>query len=132
MRELGGKVYGFGEYPGKYAYVLSGSVSGDRINGTWWDVPKGPRGEMGSLRLQWSQHGARVFRKARVYGGSAGGYVWKNGGCPDNFGLDSRGRKCSTAAMIFPSGIQAYVAANSYLKNIQNVLGRAFDAALED
>lgn len=64
------------------------------------------------------------------YGGSAGGYVWKNGGCPDNFGPDSRGRKCSTAAMIFPSGIQAYVAANSSLKRIQNVLGRAFDAAL--
>jgi hypothetical protein len=64
LRELGGKVYGFGEYPGKYAYVLTGSVSCDRVTGSWWDVPKGPRGEKGSLRLQWSQHGARIVRKS--------------------------------------------------------------------
>jgi CubicO group peptidase (beta-lactamase class C family) len=63
-----------------------------------------------------------------AYGGSAGGYVWKNGRCPDDFGYPNR--RCSTAAMIFPSGIVAYVAANSDFTNIQNVLGRAFDAAL--
>lgn len=59
------------------------------------------------------------------------GYVWKNGGCPD---FQNRGRGCATAAMIFPSGIVAYVATNSrnngYRGNIQDVLGRAFDAAL--
>ena len=65
LRELDGKVYGFGEHPGRqYAYALTGSVSGDRINGSWWDVPKGTRGEKGSLRLRWSQHGARIVRAA--------------------------------------------------------------------
>jgi len=41
---------------------------------------------------------------------------------------------CKTAAMILPSGIQAYVAVNSdnngYSGSIQGVLGSAFDAAL--
>jgi len=64
----------------------------------------------------------------RTYGGNAGPYVWKNGGCPDDFGYP--GRTCSTAAMVFPSGIVAYVAANSGFTSIQNVLGRAFDRAL--
>ena len=64
----------------------------------------------------------------RFYGGAAGSYIWKNGRCPDDFGFPDR--RCSTAAMIFPSGIQAYVAANSDFSGIQNVLGRAFDAAL--
>ena len=68
LRQLGSKVYGFGEHPGlerPYAYVLVGDVSGDRITGSWWDVPKGVlrRVNRGSLDLQWSQGGARVVRK---------------------------------------------------------------------
>ncbi|HSL64854.1 MAG TPA: hypothetical protein VK874_09375, partial [Gaiellaceae bacterium] len=65
LRQLGTEVYGFGEHPGlKYAYVLKGSISGDRINGSWWDVPKGARAETGSLRLRWTQGGARIVRSA--------------------------------------------------------------------
>jgi hypothetical protein len=64
LRQLGNKVYGFGEHPGlKYAYVLAGSISGDRITGSWWDVPKGTRAGKGTLDLQWSQLGARIVRK---------------------------------------------------------------------
>jgi CubicO group peptidase (beta-lactamase class C family) len=64
LRQLGTKVYGFGEHPGLgYAYVLSGSISGDRITGSWWDVPKGTRAGKGTLDLQWSQLGARIVRK---------------------------------------------------------------------
>ncbi len=65
LRQLGDEVYGFGEHPGKkYAYVVKGTISGDRINGSWWDIPKGTRGEKGSLRLQWSQLGKRIVRSA--------------------------------------------------------------------
>ena len=65
-------------------------------------------------------------------GRATGGYPWKNGGCPD---FSNRGRGCKTAAMIFPSGIVAYVAVNSdnngYAGSIQAVLWNAFDAALK-
>jgi CubicO group peptidase (beta-lactamase class C family) len=62
LRRLDGKVYGFGEHPGKYAYVLSGTVSGDQITARWWDVPKGTRADRGVSTLRWSQGGARIAR----------------------------------------------------------------------
>jgi hypothetical protein len=63
LRHTGDKVYGFGEHPGlKYAYVLTGTVSGDRIVGSWWDVPKGTPALRGSLELRWTQLGARIVR----------------------------------------------------------------------
>jgi len=65
-------------------------------------------------------------------GRATGGYPWMNGGCPD---FEDKGRGCKTAAMIFPSGIVAYVATNSenngYSSSIQGVLANAFDAALK-
>jgi hypothetical protein len=66
-----------------------------------------------------------------AFGGRAGPYAWKNGGCPD-FG--NKGRTCKTVAMTFPGDIQAYVAVNSDIvggqPSIQTIVGRAFDAAL--
>jgi CubicO group peptidase (beta-lactamase class C family) len=63
LRRLGSNVYGFGEHPGRgYAYVLRGSLAGDRISGSWWDVPKGNRAWQGSLELRFSQQGARLLR----------------------------------------------------------------------
>lgn len=63
LRQLDDRVYGFGEHPGrKYAFVLTGAISGDRISGSWWDVPKGSRAEKGTLELRWTQLGARVVR----------------------------------------------------------------------
>ena len=65
LRQLGNAVYGFGEHPGlKYAYVLTGSISGDQIAGKWWDIPKGKlrRVNAGTLQLRFTQVGARVVR----------------------------------------------------------------------
>lgn len=63
LRQIGSSVYGFAEHPGQgYATVLSGTLAGNRINGTWWDVPKGTRQQTGPLRLTWSQDGARIVR----------------------------------------------------------------------
>lgn len=65
LRAVGDSVYGFGEHPGKkYAYVLSGTKNGDRINAKFWDIPKGTRTEFGELELQISQFGARLVRKS--------------------------------------------------------------------
>ena len=64
LRKVGDRVFGFGEHPGQnYAYVLDGKIVGDRITGSWWDVPKGTRTERGTLDLQWSQAGERIVRK---------------------------------------------------------------------
>jgi CubicO group peptidase (beta-lactamase class C family) len=60
---LTGAVFAFGEHPGlDRAYVLSGTVGGDRVDGSWWDVSKGKRGDRGTLALRWSQGGARIVR----------------------------------------------------------------------
>ena len=65
LRQVAGTVYGFGEHPGlRYAYVLTGTVSGDQITGKWWDVPKGAvrRTSRGTLQLRFTQVGARIVR----------------------------------------------------------------------
>jgi CubicO group peptidase (beta-lactamase class C family) len=66
LRQLGSKVYGFGEHPGvdpRYAYVLTGTISGDRLVGSFWDVPKGSRATAKStLSLKWSQLGGKLVR----------------------------------------------------------------------
>jgi hypothetical protein len=60
--------------------------------------------------------------------GKAGGYLWKNGGCP--------GSLCASWGMLFPGGVQAYVAVNSSgiplepAQNLGQVLAASFDAAL--
>ena len=88
LRQLGSKVYGFGEHPGlKYAYVLAGDVAVDRIDGSWWDVPKGQlrRVNRGTLELHWSQGGARIVRSGGADLGpdiftaiAPGGIPWPN------------------------------------------------------
>ena len=63
LRQQGNAVYGFGEHPGKdYAYVLKGTVAGDLISASWWDVPKGDRTTKGTIQLRWSQLGNRIVR----------------------------------------------------------------------
>lgn len=61
LRQLGTKVYGFGEHPDRNdAYVLTGTIAGDRITGSWWSVPKGGDTQRGDLDLRWTQAGARL------------------------------------------------------------------------
>jgi CubicO group peptidase (beta-lactamase class C family) len=63
-KEINGRLYGFGEHADlDYAFVFEGVVSGNRINGEWWDVPKFSRANRGKLDMQWSQSGNRIERK---------------------------------------------------------------------
>lgn len=88
-------------------------------------------GEIVSKTLAESMKSGRLGFDSSWSGRATGGYVWKNGGCPD---FENKGRGCQTAAMVFPSGIVAYVAVNSknngFSGSIQGVLANAFDAAL--
>jgi CubicO group peptidase (beta-lactamase class C family) len=67
LRLAGTRVYGFAEHPGRhYALVLTGTLNGFVIKGSWWDVPKGKlrRRSAGKMELRWSQSGDRVVRSA--------------------------------------------------------------------
>lgn len=65
LRVVGTDAWAFAEHPGKgYAFVLRGERSGDRIVGTWWDVPKHSRTTTGAVELQVSQNGDRLVRKS--------------------------------------------------------------------
>ena len=68
LRQQGTTVFGFGEHPGKdYAYVLRGTLSGDVISASWWDVPKGGRATTGTIQLRWTQLGKRIDRISGGY-----------------------------------------------------------------
>jgi CubicO group peptidase (beta-lactamase class C family) len=74
LRQQGNVVHGFGEHPGQdYAYVLRGTISGDAIAASWWDIPKGDRTTRGTIQLRWSQAGARIERTG---GGDLGPAVY--------------------------------------------------------
>lgn len=60
--------------------------------------------------------------------GELGEYVWKNGGCPSHNGTRPG---CSTLAVVFPNGMQAYVAINSS-NNTYGVLYGGLDEVVRD
>ena len=65
VRAVGTTVYAFAEHPGRgYAFVLQGTLIGDRIKGQWWDIPKHGRSTRGTIELQVSQNGTRLTRKS--------------------------------------------------------------------
>ncbi|HMO15254.1 MAG TPA: serine hydrolase domain-containing protein [Pirellulaceae bacterium] len=66
VHQLENKVYMFGEHPGLgYAVVFEGSLNGQKIDGHYWDVPKGKRANRGSLQLEIQNSGNRlVVRQA--------------------------------------------------------------------
>ena len=66
--------------------------------------------------------------------GTLGEYVWKNGGCPSANGTKPG---CSSLGIVFPNGVQAYVAINSSNNTyaatyggLDEVMQGAFDEAL--
>ena len=66
--------------------------------------------------------------------GTLGEYVWKNGGCPSDHGTKPG---CSSLGIVFPNGVQAYVAINSSNNTyaatyggLDEVMQGAFDEAL--
>jgi hypothetical protein len=60
--------------------------------------------------------------------GTLGDYIWKNGGCPSDGGTKPG---CSTLAVVFPNGMQAYVAINSS-NNTYRALYGGLDAVVRD
>ena len=55
------QVYIFGEHPGLgYAVVIEGTIDGQMIHGSYWDVPKGTRANRGSVKLQIQNSGQRL------------------------------------------------------------------------
>jgi hypothetical protein len=65
VRAVGNTVYAFAEHPGRgYAFVMQGTLIGDRIKGQWWDIPKHGRSTRGTIELQVSQNGTRLTRKS--------------------------------------------------------------------
>jgi CubicO group peptidase (beta-lactamase class C family) len=63
-----------------------------------------------------------------VISGELGDYVWKNGGCPSANGTKPG---CSALAVVFPNGMQAFVAINSS-NNTYKPLHGGLDAVVRD
>jgi Beta-lactamase len=80
VRQVGGTtstVYAFGEHPGlTTAFIIKGTLAGDRVKGSWWDVPKGRKHatSKGAITLRWSPGGAGMMR---VAGDDLGPDTWK-------------------------------------------------------
>jgi len=51
LRQIGSTVYGFAEKSPTFATVLRGTLTGTKVSGKWWDVPKGERRRTGDLEL---------------------------------------------------------------------------------
>jgi Beta-lactamase len=63
VQQSGSEVFAFAEHPGKaYALVARGPMAAGRIKLSWWDVPKGNRGQQGSVELEVVQDGQRLQR----------------------------------------------------------------------
>lgn len=63
-RAVGKTVVGFGEHPTKkIAYVFEGTRNGDQVTGTFWDVAKGARTIVGTIKLGVLSAGAKLERR---------------------------------------------------------------------
>lgn len=63
LRLVGKKAYAFAEHPGKgYAFVLHGTYTAGRIEGSWWDIPKHARTTQGKVVFRVLQGGGRLTR----------------------------------------------------------------------
>ncbi|MFZ1699290.1 MAG: hypothetical protein WBO10_17010 [Pyrinomonadaceae bacterium] len=58
IRQIGNKIYWVGEDPkGGYANIFAGTVTGNKITGKWWDIPKGRAKGGGDLTLEITANG---------------------------------------------------------------------------
>jgi Beta-lactamase len=82
FRQVGTKVYGFAENTQhKTATVLVGTLNGSRIEGQWYDVPKGHREERGAFRFDivrrsLQRTGGDSFGPNRMTATEPGGFPW--------------------------------------------------------
>ncbi len=72
VRTVGNKVYWFGEHPnGNWANVFSGTLSGSRITGEFFDVPKGGAQGGSALVLEINNNGNSFVKISGAFGGTA-------------------------------------------------------------
>lgn len=65
LRQIGEKVYWFGEDPdGRWANIMMGTISGNKINGNFWDVPKGKTKGMGEITLEIQGNGQTLVKSS--------------------------------------------------------------------
>ena len=63
IRQIGSKIYWSAEHPsGSYANVFSGSISGNKITGDFWDVPKGKTKGAGNVTFEIRDNGATLIK----------------------------------------------------------------------
>lgn len=63
IRQIGNKIYWFGEDPkGGFANVMAGTVSGNKITASFWDVPKGKTKGAGEIVLEIQSGGASIAK----------------------------------------------------------------------
>ena len=82
FRQVGATVYGFAENAQhRTATVLVGTLNGSRIEGDWYDVPKGNRRNSGEFRFdifRWTMHrnGGKSFGPNRLTATALGSFTW--------------------------------------------------------
>lgn len=63
IRQIGNKIYWFGEDPkGGFANVLAGTISGNKLTASFWDVPKGKSKGAGEITLEIQAGGATLVK----------------------------------------------------------------------
>ncbi|MEM9339300.1 MAG: hypothetical protein AAGA66_11270 [Bacteroidota bacterium] len=71
IRQIGNTVFWFGEDPGgRWANVFRGTLSGSRLQGTFYDVPKGRNQGIAPLTLQVFNNGNTLTENSPFFGAS--------------------------------------------------------------
>ena len=72
VRTVGNTVYWFGEHPnGSWANVFRGTLSGSRVTGTFYDVPKGGAKGSGALVVEINNNGNGFTKISGAFGGTS-------------------------------------------------------------
>jgi C1A family cysteine protease len=72
VRTVGNNVYWFGEHPnGNWANVFKGTLSGSRVTGTFYDVPKGGAQGSGALVVEINNNGNSFVKISGAFGGTS-------------------------------------------------------------
>ena len=71
IRQVGKDIYWFGEHPnGHWANVFKGRLTGNAINGYFWDVPKGKASGRDYLKLSVSADRENITKLSGAFGGT--------------------------------------------------------------
>lgn len=79
VRTVGNQVYWFGEHQnGNWANVFLGTLTGNRVNGTFYDIPKGGAKGSGALVLEINTNGNAFTKISGVFNGT----IWNKMALP--------------------------------------------------